>query len=159
MVRFGLTRDPDSRAPDSGWPHPVDSEGLWAGPLGDGRYRLENTPWFAENLSNQDIVEAVEHEGTRWITRKAHWSGHLTVRVTHRDPLDPAVVLDPAAVLDAFADLGVRGESAAPAYRIIALDIPPDADLRAILSRLRSGRSDGTWDFEEACVSTEWRGR
>ena len=147
MVRFNLVRDEDGRAPVEGWPPPVDSEGLWASPMGEGRYRIENTPWFAQTLGTYDVVEAVEYEGNRWVMRKARWSGHLTVRVAHSDP---------AAVLDAFADLGVRGESAAPAYQIVALDIPPDADLRAIVGRLRAGKSDGTWDYEEACVSTEW---
>jgi len=149
MVRFGLVRDEDGRAPVEGWPPPVDSEGLWASPLSEGRYRIENTPWFAQNLAAHDVVEAVEHEGARWVVRKAQWSGHLTVRVAHGDS---------AAVLDAFADLGVRGESAPPAYPIVALDIPPEADFRAIVGRLRAGKADGNWDFEEACVSTEWRG-
>jgi hypothetical protein len=149
MVRFGLVRDEDGRAPVDGWPPPVDSEGLWASAMGESRYRIESTPWFAQNLATYDLVEAVEHEGIRWIMRKAEWSGHLTVRVAHIDPVD---------VLDAFADLGVRGESAAPAYQITALDIPPDTDLRAIIDRLRAGKSDGIWDYEESCVSTEWRG-
>jgi Domain of unknown function (DUF4265) len=141
MVRCRLGRDEDSRAPDDGWPAPVDSEGLWATPLGEGRYRIENTPWFAQVLATYDVVEAVEYEGTRWVMSRAQWSGHLTVRVAHGD------------VLDAFTNLGVRGESAAPAYQITALDIPPDADLRAIRDRLH----DGGWGFEEACVSREWR--
>jgi hypothetical protein len=149
MVRFRLVRDEDGHASVDGWPAPVDSEGLWASPVGEGRYRIENTPWFAQDLATRDVVEAVEHEGARWVMRRADWSGRLTVRVAHSDP---------AAVLDAFAHLGVRGESAAPAYRIAALDIPPDADLRAVIGRLRAGRSDGTWDYEEACVSTGWRG-
>ena len=148
LVRWRLTRDEDSRAPVEGWPPPVESEGLWANPAGEGRYRVANTPWFAMGLATGDVVEAVEYEGTRWVMGRAQWSGHLTVRVAHRDP---------AAVLGAFADLGVRGESAAPAYEIAALDIPPEADLRPIRARLRTGRSDGTWDFEEACVSAEWR--
>ena len=148
MVRFNLVRDEDGRAPVPDWPPPVDSEGLWATPIAERQYRLENTPWFATNTANGDVVEAIEHEGTRWVMRGTQWSGHLTVRVAHPDP---------AAVLDAFADLGVRGESAAPAYAIAALDIPPEADFPAIIARLRAGRSAGTWDYEDACVSAEWR--
>jgi hypothetical protein len=148
MVRYNLVRDEDSRAPMEGWPPPVDSEGLWASPVGEGRYRIVNTPWFAQVLATGDVVTAVEYDGGRWVMQKAQSSGHLTVRVAHPDP---------AAVLDAFAELGVGGESAGPAYQIAALDIPPDADLRAIVDRLRAGRSDGTWDYEEACVSAEWR--
>jgi hypothetical protein len=144
LVRFGLVRDEDGRAPVEGWPPPVDSEGLWATPVGEGRYRIENTPWFAPGLATHDVVETVEHEGARWVMRRAQWAGHLTVRVAPGD-------------LGVFADLGVRGESAAPAYPIVALDVPPGADLRAIVGRLRAGRSAGSWDFEESCVSTEWR--
>ena len=148
-MRFWLVRDEDGREPVQGWPPPVESEGLWASPMGAGLYRIENTPWFAQNLGAYDIVEAVEYQGARVVMRKAEWSGHLTVRVAHDDP---------AAVLDAFADLGVRGESAAPAYRIAALDIPPGADLRAVVGRLRAGKADLAWDYEEACVTAEWRG-
>jgi hypothetical protein len=148
MVRCRLARDEDSRAPVEGWPAPVESEGLWARPAGEGRYRLENTPWFAQALGRLDVVVAVEYEGTRWFMQKAEWAGHLTVRVAHPDP---------EAVLGAFAGLGVRGESAGPTYRLAALDIPPDADLAAVLGRLRAGRADGVWDYEEACVSAEWR--
>ena len=148
MVRFRLVRDEDGRAPVDGWPPPVDSEGLWATPAGEGHFRIENTPWFAQNLATHDVVEAVEYEGSRWVMRRAQWAGHLTVRVTDDGS---------AAALDAFADLGVRGESAAPAYPIVALDIPPGADLRPIIDRLRAGRSAGSWDFEEACVCAAWR--
>lgn len=144
MVRFRLGRDEDSRAPVEGWPPPVDSEGIWASPLGDDNYRIENVPWFAQGTAIGDVVSAVEHQGARWVMNGMRRSGHLTVRVAHPDP---------AAVLDAFADLGVRGESAAPAYRIAALDIPPGADLRAIVARLRAGGCD----YEEACVTAEWR--
>lgn len=147
-MRFRLLRDEDSRAPAEGWPPPVESEGLWASPVGAGRYRIENTPWFAQDCATYDVVEAVEYEGTRWVMGKAEWSGRLTVQVAHSDP---------GAVLAAFADLGVRGESAAPAYEMAALDIPPEADFRAIIDRLRAGKSAGTWDFQEACVTAEWR--
>jgi hypothetical protein len=137
-------RDEDGRAPVGGWAPPVDSEGLWAEPLGGGTYRIANTPWFADNLAHLDVIEALDH----WVIRKNQWSGHLTVRVAHPRP---------STVLEVFAGLGVRGESAGPAYAMAALDIAPDADLRAIVTRLRAGQADGIWDYEEACVSAEWR--
>ena len=144
MVRFRLGREEDSRAPVEGWPPPVDSEGIWAIPLGDRNYRIENVPWFAQGTAFGDVVSAVEFEGNRWVMNGMAWSGHLTVRVACPDP---------SAVLGKFADLGVRGESAAP-FGIAALDIPPDADLHAVVARLRAGG----YDYEEACVTDEWRG-
>jgi hypothetical protein len=139
LLRFGLVRDEDGRAPLDGPPAPVESDGLWASPIGAGRFRAANTPWFASNLATGDEVEAVEG----WIVRRTSWSGRLTVRVSHPDP---------AAVLAAFTDLGVVGETSA-AYRIAALDIPADADFGAIVTRLRAT----AWEYEEACVSTRWR--
>ncbi|GAA3290602.1 DUF4265 domain-containing protein [Dactylosporangium vinaceum] len=147
MLRIRSVQDDDGRAPERNWPQPAEGEGLWATPLGDGLYRLENVPWFDPNSAIYDVVTAVEFEGTRWVMQKAQWSGHLTIWVTR---------CDPAAVLATFAELGVTGESAAPAYDLAALDIPPDADFRAIRGMLRAGKAAGTWDFHEACVSAEW---
>ena len=147
-VRFALEPDAD------GWP-PVTSEGLWAEPLGAGRYRVDNTPWFVRNLSADDVVVATpDAEGVLWATRRIHFSGRMTVRVIpyRRGPL----MGDLQAVLDTFAELGVTGEGAEPAYPIVALDIPADADLAPIVARLRRGHANGLWDYEEASVTDEW---
>jgi hypothetical protein len=148
-VRFSLPEDDDE-----GWP-PVTSEGLWAEPLGGDRYRIDNTPWFARNLSAHDIVEALaDDDGVLWATKKVRSSGRLTVRVI---PLGAGPLGgDLQAVLDTFADLQVVGEGAAPAFHIVALDIPADADHREIVSRLRAGEENGSWEYEEGSVTDEW---
>jgi hypothetical protein len=146
-VRFSLARNED-------WP-PVESEGLWAMPLGSDRFRIDNTPWFVPNLAAEDIVEALAgSDGVLWATRKITHGGRLVVRVIpfRNGPLNG----DLQAVLDAFASLGVSGEGAGPAYQLVALDIAPDADLPAIVSRLWQGRDDGSWDYDEGCVTEGW---
>ncbi len=40
-----------------------DVETLWASPLGNDLYRLENSPWYAYGVSWQDVVEAHSPEG------------------------------------------------------------------------------------------------
>jgi len=147
-VRFSLEQDED------GWP-PATSEGVWAEPLGGDRYRISNTPWWVRGLSYDDVVEArADSDGILWATRKITFSGRLTVRVI---PLrEGPLAGSERAVLDAFTDLGVGGEIAGHGYRIVALDIPPDADFRAIVARLRAGQADGSWAYEEACVTDEW---
>ena len=140
--------------PDEDWP-PVQSEGLWAEPLGDNRFRIDNTPWFATNLAPEDVVEALaDSDGVLWMTRTITHSGRLVVRVIPFD--DGPLGGDLQAVLDTFASLGVSGEGAAPAYPLVALDIPPDSDLPAIVSKLRQGRADGSWDYDEGCVTERW---
>ena len=148
-VRFNIVQDAD------GWP-PVSSEGLWAEPLGGDRYRIDNTPWFVLNLAADDVVLArAGSDGVLWAIEKADWSGRMTIRVIpfRSGPLNG----DRQAVLDAFAPLGVSGEGIEQ-YGLVALDLPPDADLRAVKAVLERGRSDGSWDFEEGCVSEEWAG-
>jgi hypothetical protein len=146
-VRFSLPQD-------SGWP-PAESEGLWAEPLGGNRFRIDNTPWFVLDLAAEDVVEALaDSDGVLWATRRLHHGGRLTVRVIpFRDgPLRGSL----QAVLDAFAALGVTGEGAAPAYQMVALDIASDVDLAAVVGKLRQGRDDGSWEYEESCVTEEW---
>jgi hypothetical protein len=38
----------------------------------------------------------------------------------------------------------------------VALTIPPDADLAGIKRILRQGEADGSWAYEEGCISGEW---
>jgi len=146
-VRFGIQQDENS------WP-PVTSEGLWAVPLGDGRYRIDNTPWFVRQLATGDIVIAQADDGGElWATERAAWSGHLTLRVI--PPSKGPLGGDRQAVLDAFEALGVTGEGVAQ-YGIVALDVAPDADLHAVKALLLAGAADGRWDYEEGCVTEEW---
>jgi hypothetical protein len=145
-VRFKLERDED------GWP-PADSEGLWAEPLSD-TFRIANTPWFVRNLASDDVVIAhAGSDGVLWATGKARWSGHLTIRVL---PLrDGQGLAARQAVLDAFRPLGVEGEGVAQ-FGLVALDIPPDADLAAVKELLHCGTADGRWEYEEGCISDAW---
>ncbi|HEY3502002.1 MAG TPA: DUF4265 domain-containing protein [Actinocatenispora sp.] len=143
-VCFALPHEDD-------WP-PVGSERLWAEPLGENRYRVDNTPWFATNLSADDVVEALAgDDGVLWATKRVEFSGRLTVRVI---PLSESTTL--AAIMATFAEFGVTGEGAGPAFRLVALDIPADADHAAILATLRAGQANGTWSYEEGCVTDAW---
>ena len=145
-VRFSLQRV-------DGWP-PVESEGVWAEPLGDDLYRVDNTPWFVRNLASNDVVKALAgSDGVLWAVEREQWSGRLTIRVipSRTGPLQG----DRQAVLDAFRPLGITGEGMGQ-YNIVALDIPPEADLRAAKDLLRTGEADGRWDYEEGCVTETW---
>lgn len=146
-VRFRLERDAE------GWP-PVASEGVWARPLGGGRYQVENTPWFVRNLANGDVVRAQpDADGALWAMERVEWSGWGTIRVIPRP--DGPLAGSLAAVLEEFGLLDVSGEGLEQ-YGIVALEIPPDADLGAIKDRLASGERSGLWYFEEGCVSQAW---
>jgi Domain of unknown function (DUF4265) len=145
-VRFAIEQDED------GWP-PVGSEGLWAESLGHARYRLDNTPWFVRGVASDDIVAAIaDPDDVLWFTERVEWSGRLTIRVIpfRAGPLAGSL----RAVVEIFEELGVSGEGALPAYAIVALDVPADADFAAVKARLRRGEDDGSWSYEEAASTT-----
>lgn len=146
-VRFLLEVD------DDGWP-PAESEGLWAEPLGDDIFRIDNTPWFVRNLAAGDLVRAtVGRDGLLWFSDRVEWSGRCTIRVIPR--ASGQLQGSRQAVLDAFSPLGVAGEGIEQ-YGMVALDVPSEADLQSVKALLMAGENDGRWFFEEGCVSSEW---
>jgi hypothetical protein len=59
-----------------------DVETLWATPVGEHLYRLENSPFFAYGVSWLDVVEArPDPAGQLAMARVVEKSGHRTVRV------------------------------------------------------------------------------
>ena len=131
------------------WP-PVPSEGLRAEPLGDGTYRLLETPFFVRNVACQDVVRAEDDgSGVLWAGERVSWAGHQALRVNPREG-GP----DLQQVVAQFAALGAVGEELEE-YQLVALDVPPGVDLVPLHRVLRDGA--GTlWWYEEACVGPAW---
>jgi Domain of unknown function (DUF4265) len=147
-VRFELEPEAED------WP-PVASEGVWARPLGHHEYELDNVPWFARNAAYGDRVRAEpDSDGVLWVRERLAWSGRYTIRVI---PLEAGPLAgDLQAVIDRFTPLGAECEGALPAYRIVALDIPPTARIAEIEGLLRQGEQDGWWGYEEGCIDDRW---
>ena len=61
-------------------------------------------------------------------------------------------------VVREFSSFGVECEGALPAFRLVALDIPPTADIAAIKALLAAGESDERWGYDEGCIDDRWRG-
>ena len=139
---------------EHGWP-PVSGERVWAEPVGDGLYRLANVPWFVRGVAEGDVVRAEPPDDRSWpvFQERVQWSGYCTVRVI---PFSAGALHgSQEAVLEQFEPFGVTGEVAG-SYPIVALSVPPDADLPAVKDRLRRGTQAGWWEYEEGCVSEEW---
>ena len=141
-------------AVEDGWP-PVGSERVWAHHLGGDRYRIANAPWFVRDLAVGDVVRAqAPDSGSHPVfVELLERSGHVTIRLIcfRRGPLAG----DLAQALEPFTALGVYGEGAQQ-YGMLALDIEPAAPLPAIVSRLRQGVEDGSWEYEEGRVTPAW---
>ncbi|MCU1452844.1 MAG: hypothetical protein JWN46_990 [Acidimicrobiales bacterium] len=143
----------DLHPPEHGWP-PVAVESVWAEALGDGAYRVDGPPWFVLDLAVGDVVTAVpDAAGRLRPTGDVRRSGRLTVRVV--PAYEGSLRGDPVAVLDVFRPYGVAGKVQAT-YRVVALDIGPDADLHALKSLLDAGEAEDDWFYEEGSVNEAW---
>lgn len=117
--------DPDSkvlfRVPEDDGPAQVET--LWATALGQDKYRIENSPFFAYSVSWLDVVYAPEDEveGFPTFMRVVEKSGHRTIRVIFDPPVESGN--ESEMVLNKLTDLGCTFETANPAY--VAIDVPP----------------------------------
>ena len=135
-VVFSLERD------ESGY----DTESVWAELLSDNRFRILNSPFFAFGVSYEDVVEAEPDGEIFRFVRVLHRSGRSTYRVI----LQGGRTLEGADFVargQPFRDRGCTYESANDKY--IAVDMPPNTDVRFLYQLLQDGEDEGIWVFEE----------
>jgi len=120
-------------------------ETLWAFPLGDDLYELDNTPWYAYGVSWHDVIEAraTEPDGLPEFVRVVRKSGYRTLRLILDPPADKNA--DSQAVLDRLTQFGCSYEGANPGY--ISIDIPPPVDLGQVTQFLTT--SEQRWEHAD----------
>jgi hypothetical protein len=127
-IRVPLERAPGEPGPPEDW--------LWAEPLGSERYRIESCSFFAYGVSRDDIVRAQEgRDGAPRFEGVIEKSGHRTLRFA----LDAAVELSDAPVqtlLERLLELGCTHEALRP--KLVAIDLPPEADLERATEHLQA---------------------
>ncbi|MCX5184346.1 DUF4265 domain-containing protein [Streptomyces sp. NBC_00268] len=136
------------------WP-PTSVESLWAVDQGDGTVRLDNIPWFVRGVACGDVV-AVEpdEEDVPWAGEVVRRSENCTIRlIVLREGGTGAAR---QSVINAFRELGVDGEGIEQ-FRMVALDVPPTADLAKVQELLNHGVAKEWWHMEEGCITAEWR--
>lgn len=121
-----------------------DVETLWAEPVGNGHFRLDNAPFFAYGVSADDVVaaDATEHEGIFEFRDVVERAGNRTVRLAFVD--EEAATRRPE-VLETLVELGCSYEGANPNY--IAITVPGDVDLGAVVGALQQTRM--TWEYAD----------
>ncbi|WP_328393700.1 DUF4265 domain-containing protein [Nocardia sp. NBC_00416] len=138
---------------EDGWP-PASVESLWAVNLVDGTARLENTPWFVRGVANGDIVTVeLDDEGVLWAGETVQRSRNCTIRLIVLK--DDGSAAARQSVLEIFHRLGATGEGL-ERYRMVALDVPPEANLSKIRELLEHGEEMKWWHWEEGCVTPAW---
>ncbi|MDX3192374.1 DUF4265 domain-containing protein [Streptomyces sp. MN03-5084-2B] len=129
-------------------PVPGMSISVQAEELEFGRAPLLDTPPTAVGAAVGDVYRVRPRSGgTWWAEEKLESSGICAVLVLPPEP-------PPVSILGRFAHLGVKGDDF---FGIAVLEIPPDADLGAVRRLLDDGVADGSWEYEELCVTDAWK--
>lgn len=105
-------------------------ETLWATALGDDKYALDNSPFYAYAVSWKDVVYAPvdPDDGRPTFERVVKKSGHCTVRIKFDPPVQDGNPSD--LVLQGLVSLGCSYEGANRSY--MAIDIPDKGLLHAV---------------------------
>jgi hypothetical protein len=137
-IGFYLEQDED------GWP-PTTRENMWAVDLGDGRYRIDNIPFYVLGISDGDLVSATTEEDGRLVfSELIEASPNSTFRliVLNKD--------ETSEVRTMFRDLGCPSELVSHGF--IALHIPGSVTMKPIATLIEQGDEDGRWEFEEGAL-------
>ena len=130
---------------NEGYP-PVGTEGLWATITPDGFYELDNIPFYAQEVSYKDVIQAMpDVDNALYFKQVIRRSGHSTVRVivfdlNERDNLKRSL-----------EELGCSWEGGSEPS-LIAVDIPKNVNVSSVLMFLHNGFNQGCWDYEESCI-------
>lgn len=141
-VDFKLQRD------DNGFP-PSDYERLWATPLPNGNYAIDNIPFFVMGISSEDEV-SVRKDGEKLFFKElVKPSGISTFRLI---PSDQSMI---AKVREDVKSLGGRSE-----YNqhvgLIAVEIPAEQSIDEFLSYIVDEQEQGRLDFQEGALRHDY---
>ena len=121
-------------------------ESVWAIPLENNTFKLDNLLFYAPEYSWGDIVSVENREGELFVTGLIKESGHSTVRIILNDQKDVE------KTRDYLKSLGCDSEiSDVPI--LISVDIPPSVSYLQIKNYLENREESSKWSYEEACIA------
>lgn len=125
---------------------PGEVETMWAEPLGEDRYRLRNSPFYARGFSFLDVVIAERQtDGFPIVRRLLLRSGHSTYQLFVSGGIDASAHFRSYA--ERLLGLGCTFERATA--QLAAVDVPPEANIHKVYGLLEAGEQAGVWDFQE----------
>ena len=138
-IQFSIEQDED------GYP-PVCIETAWARRTQDGYYELNNSPFYAIDVSWKDIVDVEQMpNGILKFKRVVRRSGHSTIRVVALEKEEKKTLQKK------LEELGCSWEGG-DVPSLISVDIPPHVDIEQVRNLLQEGSDNGFFDYEEASI-------
>ncbi|MDQ1817279.1 DUF4265 domain-containing protein [Massilia scottii] len=125
---------------------PVSVESLWAEKNDNGLFKIANIPFYVMGIALGDEISArLELNGELKFDSLVNSHGHSTIRMVFFE-------------LDSRDELIRKIEALGCAWEgshepsLIAIDVPPSADLSQILSFLSEGFSQDLFDYQEGAI-------
>jgi hypothetical protein len=132
----------------SDW-HSHKTETLNAIHLGNDKYKLCNSPFYAYKYSFEDIIIAKKDElGRLLVKEKVKTGGHVTYRIYILKETDRKTAEN---WLKNLKEKGCSIERAS--QHLISVNVPPEADIHEVYKLLEDGEKKDIWGFEEADYS------
>lgn len=121
-----------------------DAEWVWAKPLGEGLYRLDNIPAFVPGLALDDVIAAEDEDGVPVFRGVRKRAGHSTYWLFFSNDVERPQAANFLSQLESLGCSyeGVRG-------RMIAVDVEPEPDIHQVYSFFQKAESEGLMQFEE----------
>ena len=121
------------------------TERMWAEKVADNRYRVRNSPFFAHGISFDDIVFAEAGPGNELLFSGISLKGgHSTYRIILKGDVNSLAFREHWRPLE---DAGCTFEGAHG--KLLAIDVPPRADIHKVYALLQRGEAENVWEFEE----------
>jgi hypothetical protein len=120
--------------------------------LNEHRYRIQNTPFFKNGVSFQDIIVGKDLGSEIVFKRVYKRGGHSTYRLLFAGCVSDSKFTE---YWNPIQDLGASYESmsyktkAGGIQTLFAIDIPPSTDIINAYGALEKGERDKVWSFEE----------
>ncbi|WP_430907224.1 DUF4265 domain-containing protein [Maribacter sp. 2-571] len=123
----------------------IGGESLWATPLGNDLFRIENVPFYAYGLNFHDVVKAIPEsdELIPEVRELVELSGHRTFRVFFEKSINRKKQED---VLNSMQILTISYERANDIF--FSLDMQPDGNYQAVFDRLDELEKENILEFE-----------
>lgn len=131
------------RLEEGAW-HGSATESLWAEPFPGGRYRLRKSPFYAFDVSAEDVVFAQEEEGLLFFAGVSLRGGHSTYRIMKSKG---SRTEDFERYWEPLLQAGCCYEEGPG--RLLAVDVPPRVDFPHVYSLFEKGEQEQVWHFEE----------
>ncbi len=129
----------------------VGGESFWAEELGNGLYRMRNTPFHAFGINFYDIVYAksASDELKPSIIRVHEYCGHKTLRVIFLDSASPEERAEKLSELNKFKAYHENANGT-----LFAIDVEPEGDYGAVCDILYKWENEGILSYE-TCETRE----